>query len=89
MEVRQVEGGFMPRTVFDCARVPGKTCTLQIIGDKKDVLAAAKQHLVSAHGHKNNKQLDENLATVVDDHAKRYATWISGVRPPRPPRPGN
>jgi hypothetical protein len=62
--------------VFDCARVPGKTCTLQIIGDKKDVLAAAKQHLISAHGQRNSKTLDENLNKVVDEHAKRYATWI-------------
>jgi hypothetical protein len=66
----------MPRTVFDCARVPGKTCTLQMIGEKKDVLAAAKQHLISAHGIKRNAQLEKNLSQVVDEHTKRYATWI-------------
>jgi predicted small metal-binding protein len=66
----------MARTVFDCARVPGKTCTLQIIGDKKDVLPVAKQHLVSAHGMKNGKQLEENISRVVDDHVKRYSSWV-------------
>jgi predicted small metal-binding protein len=66
----------MARTVFDCARVPGKTCTLQIIGDKKDVLPAAKQHLVSAHGMKNVKALQDNVTRIVDEHAKRYSTWV-------------
>jgi len=66
----------MARTVFDCARVPGKTCTLQIIGDKKDVLAAAKQHLVSAHKMRNGKALEENVTRVVNEHAKLYSTWV-------------
>jgi predicted small metal-binding protein len=66
----------MARTVFDCARVPTKTCTLQIIGDKKDVLDAAKQHLVSAHGMKRGKQLEENVTKVVNEHAKQYASWV-------------
>jgi Protein of unknown function (DUF1059) len=76
-DLDQREGGsHMARTVFDCARVPGKTCTLQIIGDKKDVLPAAKQHLVSAHAMKASPQLEENISKVVDDHAKRYSTWV-------------
>ena len=66
----------MARTVFDCARVPGKTCTLQIIGDPKDVLPAAQQHLVSAHGMKRGKQLEDNVSKVVGEHAKRYSTWV-------------
>jgi predicted small metal-binding protein len=66
----------MARTVFDCARVPGKTCTLQIIGDKKDVLPAAQQHLVSAHGMTNGKQLQDNVTRVVDEHARRYSSWV-------------
>jgi predicted small metal-binding protein len=66
----------MARTVFDCARVPGKTCTLQLIGDKSDVLAAAKQHLVTAHGMTDGPDLEQNVTKVVDDHVKRYGTWI-------------
>ncbi|MGH2887594.1 MAG: DUF1059 domain-containing protein [Solirubrobacteraceae bacterium] len=65
----------MARTVFDCARVPGKTCTLQLVGDPKDVLPAAKQHLASAHGMKG-KQVDDNVNAVVQEHAKRYSTWV-------------
>lgn len=66
----------MARTVFDCARVPGKTCTLQIIGDKKDVIPAAQQHLVSAHGKRRGKALEANVTKVVDAHAKPYSTWV-------------
>ncbi|HTP20985.1 MAG TPA: DUF1059 domain-containing protein [Solirubrobacteraceae bacterium] len=68
----------MSRTVFDCARVPGDTCSVQMIGERDDVLAAAKQHLVSAHGHEDNSNLQQNVANVVDTHqqATPYSTWI-------------
>jgi predicted small metal-binding protein len=76
-DLDQLEGDMlMARTVFDCARVPGKTCTLQIIGDKKDVLPAAKQHLMSAHGMRATAQLEENLNKVVEQHARRYSSWV-------------
>ena len=68
----------MSRTVFDCARVPGDTCSVQIIGDRDDVLAVAKQHLVSAHGHEDNSTLDQNVSAVVDAHqqATPYSSWV-------------
>jgi hypothetical protein len=69
----------MSRTVFDCARVPGNTCSVQMIGDRDDVLAAAKQHLVAAHDHEDNEQLHNDVSHVVDDHqqVKTYASWGS------------
>lgn len=68
----------MSRTVFDCARVPGDTCSLQMIGDRDDVLAAAKQHLVAAHAHDDDANLDKNVTNVVDSHqqATPYSSWI-------------
>lgn len=68
----------MSRTVFDCARVPGKTCSVQIIGERDEVLKAAKQHLVSAHKHEDNGKLDQNVTKVVDDHQqqKPYDSWF-------------
>jgi Protein of unknown function (DUF1059) len=68
----------MSRTVFDCARVPGDTCSVQMIGERDDVLAAAKQHLVSAHGHEDSPNLDQNVTSVVDGHqqATPYASWV-------------
>jgi hypothetical protein len=68
----------LSRTTFDCARVPGKKrCSLQMTGEKKDVLAAAKQHLVSAHGHEAGAQLNKNVSKVLDDHEQTtpYSTW--------------
>ncbi len=68
----------MSRTVFDCARVPGDTCSVQMIGERDDVLAAAKQHLVSVHSHEDNSNLQQNVTNVVDAHqqATPYSTWI-------------
>jgi hypothetical protein len=68
----------MSRTVFDCARVPGDTCSVQMIGERNDVLAAAKQHLVSAHGHDDDSNLDQNVTNVVDSHQQEtpYSSWI-------------
>jgi hypothetical protein len=68
----------MSRTVFDCARVPGDTCSVQMIGERDDVLAAAKHHLVSAHSHSDDAKLEQNVATVVDGHqqATPYSSWF-------------
>jgi hypothetical protein len=68
----------MSRTVFDCARVPGDTCSLQMIGEKDEVLAAAQQHLVSAHGHQDGPELAQNVTKVVAEHeqATPYASWV-------------
>jgi hypothetical protein len=69
----------MSRTVFDCARVPvpGKTCSVQMVGERDDVLKAAKQHLVSVHKHANNKKLETNVTQVVDAHQQQipYDSW--------------
>lgn len=66
----------MSRTVFDCARVPADTCSVQISGDRDEVLAAAKQHLISTHGHEDNGTLEQNVTKVVDDHQKPYDSWF-------------
>lgn len=67
----------MSRTVFDCARVPGKTCSVQLVGERDDVLEAAKQHLISAHNHADDDQLHNNVTTVVDAHQQEipYDSW--------------
>jgi Protein of unknown function (DUF1059) len=66
----------MARTVFDCARVPGDTCSLQMIGEKSEVLPAAKQHLVTAHAQTDNDELHQNVSTALQEHAEPYASWI-------------
>lgn len=69
----------MSRTEFDCARVPGETCSVRMIGDRDDVLKAAKQHLVSVHGHEDSEQLHKDVTRVVDaaEQETAYASWGS------------
>jgi len=68
----------MTRTVFDCARVPGETCSIQIFGERDEVLQAAQDHLVSTHGMANDSKLQQNVTTVVDAHQQtmRYGSWL-------------
>jgi hypothetical protein len=49
-----------------------------MVGEKNDVLAAAQQHLVSAHGHRDGPELEQNVTKVVNDHeqATPYASWV-------------
>ncbi len=57
----------MTRKVADCRRFPSENgCTLTISGEEDEVLDAAMQHAVSAHGHEDTDAvrtwLRENLA---------------------------
>jgi hypothetical protein len=47
-----------------------------MIGDKSEVLPAAKQHLISAHNHQDGDQLTQNVTKALDQHAEPYASWI-------------
>jgi hypothetical protein len=49
------------RKYLDCRDQPKSTCTLRISGTEKEVLEAAKQHAMSAHGHEDSPELVEML----------------------------
>jgi predicted small metal-binding protein len=60
----------MSRKVADCRDYPSdNNCTLTISGEEDEVLAAATQHAVSAHGHQDTTEvrawLFENLKDEV------------------------
>jgi hypothetical protein len=63
--------------VFDCARVPGKTCSVRLIGERNDVVIAARLHLVSVHGFEDGPRLEQNVNKAVDSEALStpYITW--------------
>ena len=65
----------MAATVFDCSRVPEKNCSVKIIGERDDVLRAAHDHLVSAHGMPAGHDLHEKVAGAVDAQPLPYDTW--------------
>jgi predicted small metal-binding protein len=56
------------RKVMDCRTYPSeKDCTLLIEGREEEVLEAATQHAVTAHGHTNSPELREQIRTLMKD----------------------
>lgn len=59
-----------PRKSIDCRNHPSeKNCTLKISGTEEEVLDAAVQHAVSAHGHTNSPELRSQLKSMLKDEA--------------------
>lgn len=56
------------RKSIDCRDYPSeKGCSLRISGTEEEVLDAAVQHAVSAHGHTDSKELREQLKSMLKD----------------------
>jgi predicted small metal-binding protein len=56
------------RKYIDCREIPSeKGCSLRISGTEAEVLEAAVQHAVSAHGHANTAELREQLRQSLKD----------------------
>ncbi|MFZ0061008.1 MAG: DUF1059 domain-containing protein [Pyrinomonadaceae bacterium] len=56
------------RRSIDCREYPSeKGCTLKISGTEDEVLEAAVQHAVSAHGHENTPEFREELRQILKD----------------------
>ena len=58
------------RKSIDCRNYPSeKNCSLKISGTEEEVLDAAVQHAVSAHGHDNSPELREQIKSMLKDEA--------------------
>jgi predicted small metal-binding protein len=58
------------RKSIDCRNYPSdKNCSLKISGTEDEVLNAAVQHAVSAHGHANNPDLRDQIKSMLKDEA--------------------
>ncbi|HET9419378.1 MAG TPA: DUF1059 domain-containing protein [Chthoniobacterales bacterium] len=58
----------MSRKFVDCREYPSeKNCSLRISGSEEEVLDAAVQHAVSAHGHENSPELREQIRSLLKD----------------------
>jgi hypothetical protein len=56
------------RKSIDCRNYPSeKNCSLKISGTEEEVLDAAVQHAVSAHGHENAPELREQIRSMLKD----------------------
>ena len=56
------------RKVVDCRLYPSeKNCTLTITGTEDEVLRAATEHAISAHGHEDKPELREQIRSIMID----------------------
>ena len=56
------------RKSIDCRDYPSeKNCSLKMSGAENEVLDAAVQHAVSAHGHKHSPELRDQLKSMLKD----------------------
>ena len=56
------------RKSIDCRNYPSeKNCSLKISGTEEEVLDAAVQHAVSAHGHEETPELREQIRSMLKD----------------------
>jgi len=58
------------RKSIDCRNYPSeKNCSLKMSGPEEEVLDAAVQHAVSAHGHKNSPELRDQIKSMLKDES--------------------
>jgi predicted small metal-binding protein len=58
------------RKSIDCRNYPSeKNCSLKIPGTEEEVLDAAVQHAVSAHGHENSPELRDQIESMLKDES--------------------
>jgi len=56
------------RKSIDCRDYPSdKNCSLKISGTEDEVLDAAVQHAVSAHGHQKTPELRDQIKSMLKD----------------------
>jgi predicted small metal-binding protein len=56
------------RKSIDCRSYPSdKNCSLKISGTEEEVLDAATEHAVSAHGHEKSPELREQIRSMLRD----------------------
>jgi predicted small metal-binding protein len=58
------------RKSIDCRDYPSeKNCSLKISGTEEEVVDAAVQHAVTAHGHEEAPKLREQIKSMLKDEA--------------------
>ncbi|MFN2532305.1 MAG: DUF1059 domain-containing protein [Pyrinomonadaceae bacterium] len=56
------------RKVVDCRLYPSERgCTLSIEGTEEEVLEAATEHAITAHGHTNSPELREKIKSIMKE----------------------
>ena len=69
----------MARKVADCRRWESESnCSLTIIGEEEEVVRAAAEHAVSAHGHEDTPEFRQELREFLEPEE----SYQPGVREP-------
>jgi predicted small metal-binding protein len=64
----------MDRNMIDCRTMPSeRNCSLTIAGTQDEVLDAAIDHVVNAHGHERTPELREQLKSALTDAEPAHA----------------
>ena len=62
------------RKSIDCRDYPSeKNCSLKMSGTENELLDAAVQHAISAHGHANSPELRDQIKSMLKDENQREA----------------
>jgi len=71
----------MERMMADCRRFESDaTCSLTIIGERDEVIAAAAQHAAAVHGHADTPELRVQLTALLEPESG----YVAGARTPEP-----
>jgi hypothetical protein len=71
----------MGRKIADCRRFESdNNCSLTIIGEEDEVLAAAAQHAADVHGHQDTPELRSQLRDMLEPEE----SYVAGARQPQP-----
>jgi hypothetical protein len=71
----------MARMMADCRRFESDSnCSLTIIGEEDEVIAAAAQHAVAVHGHQDTPEFREQMHAILEPES----SYRPGVRETEP-----
>jgi len=69
------------RKIADCRRFESdKNCTLTIIGEEEELVEAAAQHAIAAHGHADGPELRDQVRATLEPED----SYIAGSREAQP-----
>jgi hypothetical protein len=71
----------MTRKIADCRRFESESnCTLTIIGEEEEVVAAAAKHAADVHGHQDSAELHEQVRALLEPED----SYVAGARQHEP-----
>lgn len=69
------------RKIADCRRFESESnCSLTIIGEEDEVVAAAAEHATTVHGHRDGPELREQVRAMLEPED----SYVAGRRDPEP-----